>query len=149
MWEIFGEYDRDDLRCGFLKQLVLCKKRKNCGLLVLKLNMRRGWRFKVKHRKNGRSLVVPPPPLFLRKILDPPLMELHDPPCMKLLGHKLSLSPSLELLLSFHFCISAFSHTIKRKGNVTLNCDLGCWSSYYLLEIQVMYTTCLSPNMYV
>ena len=65
----------------------------------------------------------PPPPPPLRKILDPPLMELHDPPCMKLLGHKLSLSPSLELLLSFHFCISAFSHTIKRKGNVTLNCD--------------------------
>ena len=69
--------------------------------------------------------MVPPPP-FLRKILDPPLMELHDPPRMKLLGHKLSLSPSFplwRLLLSFHFCISAFSHTIKRKGNVTLNCD--------------------------
>ena len=65
--------------------------------------------------KNGSSLVVPPPPL-LRKILDPPLMELHDLPCMKLLGHKLSLSPSLEPLLSFHFCISAFSHTIKREG---------------------------------
>lgn len=74
--------------------------------------------------KNGSSLVVPPtPPSLLRKILDPPLMELHDLPCMKLLGHKLSLSPSLELLLGFHFCISAFSHTIKRKGNVTLNCD--------------------------
>ena len=67
MWEIFGEYDRDELRCGFLKQLVLCKKRKNCGLLVLKLNMRRGWRFNVKHRKNGRSLVVPPPPPFFKK----------------------------------------------------------------------------------
>ena len=68
--------------------------------------------------KNGSSLVVPPtpPPSLLRKILDPPLMELHDLPCMKLLGHKLSLSPSLELLLSFHFCISAFSHTIKREG---------------------------------
>ena len=75
--------------------------------------------------KNGSSLVVPltplPPPF--KKILDPPLMELHDLPCVKLLGHELSLSPSLELLLSFHFCISAFSHTIKRKGNVTLNCD--------------------------
>ena len=65
--------------------------------------------------------MVPPPP-FLRKILDPPLMELHDPPRMKLLGHKLSLSPSLAAITQFsllHQRVLAY-HQTQGKRDIEL-----------------------------
>ena len=48
-----------EMTCGFLIQLVFCQKIL-CSLLVVKQNMRKGWKIYVKWRENGSSLVVHP-----------------------------------------------------------------------------------------
>ena len=113
--------------------------------------MRRGWRFNVKHRKNGRSLVVPPPPFFKKNPGSAPDGASRSS------THEITRPYINCLYLPLWSYYSVFT-SASARSRIPSNARetwhwtvivLGSWSSYSLLEIQVMYTTCLSPNMYV